>query len=101
MNKRQAANLLRQDIEERLPKIKKAIPNFDKIPLEVKRHIVGSWFRGSLSGSPKTIKLINAGLYEKAADEFLDNHEYRTTELKGVKKRMKATADALRSLEGR
>ena len=51
--------------------------------------------------STKTIKLINAGLYEKAADEFLDNHEYKTTELKGVKKRMKATADALRSLEGR
>jgi len=101
MNKRQAENLLRQDIEERLPQIKKAIPKFNSLPMEVKRHIVSSWFRGSLSGSPKTIKLINAGQYAKAADEFLDNHEYKTTELKGVKKRMKATADALRSLEGR
>ena len=101
MNERQAANLLRQDIEKRLPKIQKAIPKFDKLPIDVKRHVVGSWFRGSLSGSPKTIKLINAGQYAKAADEFLDNHEYKTTELRGVKKRMKATADALRSLEGR
>ena len=101
MNERQAENLLRQDIEERLPKIKKAIPKFNSLPMKVKRHIVSSWFRGSLSGSPKTIKLINEGRYKEAADEFLDNHEYKTTELKGVKKRMEATADALRSLEGR
>jgi GH24 family phage-related lysozyme (muramidase) len=101
LNERQAENLLKQDIEERLPQIKKAIPKFDSLPMEVKQHIVGSWFRGSLSGSPKTIKLINAGLFARAADEFLDNNDYRTTENRGVKKRMKATADALRSLEGR
>lgn len=101
LNERQAENLLRQDIEERLPQIKTALPKFDSLPIEVKQHIVGSWFRGSLSGSPKTIQLINAGLFAQAADEFLDNNEYRTTENKGVKKRMKATADALRSLEGR
>lgn len=101
LNERQAENLLRQDIEERLPQIKKAIPKFDSLPMEVKQNIVGSWFRGSLSGSPKTLELINAGLFVQAADEFLNNNEYRTTENRGVKKRMKATADALRSLEGR
>ena len=93
-----ALNLLEDDISKRLPAIKKAIPKFDDIPIEIKKHIVGSWFRGSLSGSPKTLRLINEGKFEEAAKEFLDNNEYRTTKLSGVKRRMEATAKAIASL---
>ena len=60
--------------------------------------MLGSWFRGSLSGSPKTISLLNEGKFDEASNEFLNNDEYRTTSLGGVKKRMKATSDAIRGL---
>ena len=90
-----------EDINDRLPAIKKNIKNFDKFPLDVRQHLVSSWFRGSLSGSPLTLDLINAGEYEKAAKEFLKNEEYDNAILldrRGIIKRMKNTAKAIKSL---
>ena len=89
---------LQQNIDERLVQIRQAIPEFDSLPLEVRQNLLGSWFRGSLSGSPKTIGLINEGKWQEASDEFLDNDEFRNTTLGGVKKRMNATANAMRGL---
>lgn len=99
ITKRQANNILRNDIETRLPKIRKAIPQFEDLPIDARKHLLGSWFRGSLSGSPKTLALIKARKYKEAAKEFLDNDEYKTTKFGGVKKRMRATAQALRNLK--
>lgn len=89
---------LQKNIDDRLVQIRQAIPEFDNLPLEARQHLLGSWFRGSLSGSPKTISLLNDGKFEEASNEFLNNDEYRTTSLGGVKKRMKATSDAIRGL---
>lgn len=89
---------LQKNIDDRLVQIRQAIPEFDNLPLEARQHLLGSWFRGSLSGSPKTISLLNDGKFEEASKEFLNNDEYRTTSLGGVKKRMKATSDAIRGL---
>ena len=89
---------LQNNIDERLVQIRQAIPEFDNLPLEARQHLLGSWFRGSLSGSPKTISLLNEGRFEEASQEFLNNNEYRTTSLGGVKKRMLATSDAIRGL---
>ena len=89
---------LQNNIDERLVQIRQAIPEFDTLPLEARQHLLGSWFRGSLSGSPKTISLLNEGKFDEASNEFLNNDEYRTTSLGGVKKRMKATSDAIRGL---
>tara|TARA_R100000988_G_C3902111_1_gene117987 strand:- start:43 stop:609 length:567 start_codon:yes stop_codon:yes gene_type:complete len=93
-----------EDIEERLPAIKANIPNFDSLPEELRVPMLGSWFRGGLSGSPLTIKLIAAGKYEEAADEFLRNEEYkeslteegRAKGMRGIGIRMKELSDALR-----
>lgn len=95
----QARDLLRKDIKKRIPQIKKSIKNFDSLSDDLKVEIAQSWFRGGISGSPKTIKLINEGKFEEAATEFLDNEEYRTTELGGVKTRMEALSTALRKEE--
>lgn len=89
---------LQQNIDERLVQIRQAIPDFDSLPLEARQNLLGSWFRGSLSGSPKTIGLINEGKWQEASDEFLNNDEYRNTTLGGVKKRMNATANSMRGL---
>jgi len=93
----EAREMLRKDIKKRMPQIKKSIKNFDSLSDDLKVEIAQSWFRGGISGSPKTIKLINAGKFEEAAAEFLDNEEYRTTKLGGVKTRMEALSSALKA----
>ena len=96
----QADNNLEEDINTRLDAINKNIPGFDDMPLEVRKNMLGSWYRGSLSGSPKTIRLINEGNYEKASKEFLNNDEYKNPKTApGIKKRMEATAKAIREMQ--
>ena len=92
---KEADALLRKDLAKRMPKIKRAIKNFDKLSQELQVEIAQSWFRGGIAGSPKTIRLINEGKFQEASEEFLDNNEYRTTTLRGVKRRMKGLSDTL------
>tara|TARA_R110000803_G_scaffold198667_1_gene262503 strand:- start:3 stop:611 length:609 start_codon:yes stop_codon:yes gene_type:complete len=95
---------LTEDIEERLPAVRANIPNFDSLPEELRVPMLGSWFRGGLSGSPLTQKLIAAGNFEAAADEFLNNDEYRESKtqkgfdkgMRGIGTRMEELAEALR-----
>ena len=82
-----AEKLLRKDILERLPQIKRRIPKFDTYPPELRVRIVNSWFRGGLSGSPKTIRLINEGKYTEAATEFLKHTEFLTEKALGPYKK--------------
>ena len=72
----EAKPILYDNIEKRLPAVKKNIKEFDNFPLELRQAMVGSWFRGGLSGSPITIGLINEGKFKEAAKEFLRNQEY-------------------------
>ena len=94
----EATAQLQGNIDNKLAEIRQAIPDFDSLPLEARQNLLGSWFRGSLSGSPKTLGLINEGKWQEASDEFLNNDEYRNTTLGGVKKRMNATANSMRGL---
>jgi GH24 family phage-related lysozyme (muramidase) len=98
ITKEQATAQLQGNIDTKLAEIRQAIPDFDNLPLEARKHLLGSWFRGSLSGSPKTISLLNDGKFNEASKEFLNNDEYRTTSLGGVRKRMDDTAKAIRGL---
>jgi len=98
ITKEQATAQLQSNIDTKLAEIRQAIPDFDNLPLEARKHLLGSWFRGSLSGSPKTISLLNDKKYDEASKEFLNNDEYRNTTLGGVKKRMNATSRAMSGL---
>ena len=98
INKEEALDLLKRDIGDRLPAIQSAIPNFGKLSEELRVEIAQSWFRGGMSGSPATIKLINQGKFKAAATEFLDNQEYLTAKQRGragIIPRMDAVANAL------
>jgi GH24 family phage-related lysozyme (muramidase) len=100
ITQKEALALLRKDIDKRIPAIRKAIPAFNDLSDTLKVEIAQSWFRGGMSGSPKTIKLINKGKFEEAAEEFLNNDEYRTARERGragIIPRMDAVADALRN----
>ena len=98
ITKEEALDLLEKDIGDRLPAIQSAIPNFGNLSEELRVEIAQSWFRGGMSGSPATIKLINQGKFKAAATEFLDNKEYLTAKQRGrsgVIPRMDAVANAL------
>jgi len=83
-----------------LPQARKAIPQFDSLPENVRIAIVNGWYRGDMGGSPKTLALINEGRWAEAADEYLDHDEYRAAKASGsgVAARMEANAAALRSM---
>ncbi len=90
---------LEKNIAVRVEAMKKVLPDFEEYPAKVKENLLGSWYRGSLSGSPNALKLLKAGKYKEASAEFLDNDEYLDPKTPaGIKKRMKATAAAIRSL---
>tara|TARA_R110000824_G_scaffold151110_3_gene322000 strand:+ start:181 stop:1098 length:918 start_codon:yes stop_codon:yes gene_type:complete len=100
----QADRYLREDVKKRMPELRKAYPDFNSYPAKVQQHIASSYYRGTLtpSHSPKTRKLINAGKFEEAAAELLDNDEYRNAKKNnraGIRNRMEDTATALLSME--
>ena len=95
----QAESYLKEDIEDRLIEIERFIPNFKNFTIDAKKHMLDSWFRGGLSGSSNTIKLINEGKFKEASVEFLNHAEYRNTKLAGVKTRMKNTSEAIARME--
>ena len=95
---------LKNNIKLKLIQTKKNIKNFDSLSNNLKKNIVSSWYRGSLSGSPKTIRLINEGKFKEASIEFLNNAEYKAavkkgSSMSGVAKRMEDVAKAIK-MEG-
>ncbi len=100
ITRQEAEALLVQDINKRLPAIRSAFPSFDNLSPNLKVMIAQSWFRGGIAGSPVTRRLINQGRFAEAADEFLNNDEYRNAVQNGragVIPRMEALANALRA----
>ena len=97
----QANKMFISDVNARMPVIRKAIPKFDSLNTRTRGAIMNSWFRGSLSGSPKTISNINEGNFKDAASEFLDNDEYRdlvkNSPKSGIITRMNETSNAFLS----
>jgi len=78
---------------------RKLVPDYDNLPQDLQLRLLDSTYRGGLSGSPKTLKLINSGNWDEASKEFLDNNEYRSSKEKGtgVFGRMEDTAAAMKS----
>jgi len=96
-----AMTLLMKDINQRLPEIRKAIPDFDSYPQDIKAALFGEWYRGSLVQSKKTQKLIKQGKYLEASKEFLNNDEYRNAKKRGregIRPRMEAAAAAIKRM---
>ena len=95
---------LQEDIDVRLKEIQIKIPNFSNFSEELQVALFGEYFRGSVGQSINTLKLINANppKFKEAADEFLDNDEYRDAEERdrgGIRPRMENVARLLR-MEG-
>lgn len=92
-----AEELLFNDIDTAINKIKTKlkISNFNSLPLSVQQALVNATYRGELKASHKTVAYIRTGQWNKVADEYLDNEEYRTGAA-GIKPRMEWNAAQFR-----
>ena len=88
-----AENLLTKGINQHEASARKDIPKYDAYPTYVRSAILNAVYRGDLG--PATIKLINAGSWNKVSAEYLQHKNYtHPGNAKGVVLRMKSNADA-------
>jgi len=71
--------LFDHDVEIRLKNLPKLIKNLNDMSPEMQEVLASSYYRGSLGGSPETVRLLNAGKYKEAADEYVRNAEYEAS----------------------
>lgn len=94
---KEVLDLFKQDSAKKLKLTQQLFPQFDTYDDEVKVAILNGVFRGDMSGSPATIRLINQGKWAEAAVEYLNNAEYRDAvkSKSGVAGRMERNARVL------
>jgi hypothetical protein len=75
----------------------KTTGGFKDLPVYVRQELVQAEYRGDLAGSPKFLAKLNARDYKAAAEEFLDNEDYRESveDGTGVASRMELVHQAL------
>lgn len=94
----QIRQLFEQDVQHHINRTERLIPDFPNLPTYLQQEILASVYRGGLSGSPNTMRLMNAGRWDEAAAEFLNNNEYRRRLRAGgdgVTRRMRNLRDAM------
>ena len=96
----QMQKLFDYDIKSKINLARRKVKNFDSLPKSAQNAVVDGFFRGDLSGSPKTLRLMNSGDFRAAAEEYLNNAEYRTSKREGtgVAPRMERNAAAFKSV---
>lgn len=92
----EAIELLKIDIDDANKKVRAKIEDFDSFPFYLKMELVNSAYRGLIQASPNTLKLINKGDFEGAADEFTKNVDAYLDEDSGIRPRMDRVVDALK-----
>tara|TARA_Y100000114_G_scaffold49072_2_gene44764 strand:- start:3290 stop:3883 length:594 start_codon:yes stop_codon:yes gene_type:complete len=98
----QAMDLAKKDVGDKLASVRRVFGRqFFSFDPELQLQVVSSFYRGGLSGSPKTIQHIKDEEFGKAAAEFLDNDEYRDAvkAKTGVAPRMRKLSAALKKQE--
>jgi len=97
----QVKDLFDHDVVEHLERARKIVPKFDLLPDHAQVAIMNATYRGDLTGSPRTVRLINMGRWQDAAEEYLRHEEYLARKAKGndgVVQRMERNAATFRSM---
>ncbi|AUR87175.1 virion RNA polymerase [Vibrio phage 1.097.O._10N.286.49.B3] len=88
---------VKEAIADKTQQTRNLIPAFDSLDVDTQAQLVSAMYRGDLGQSPKAVALFNQGNYAEAADEFLNNEEYRTTQHPAIQRRMERNANAMRN----
>lgn len=82
--------------QHHVERVTRRIPDYPKLPTYLRAELCQAEYRGDLGHSPAAVKLINTRQWAAAAEEFLDNDEYRNMATpRQIKRRMKAVWHAL------
>jgi hypothetical protein len=108
-----AREIFKLDLTKKYNSIKREFPSFDKYPHNLKIAMMDGYFRGDLSGSPQTKNQIKQAMslylkdrkneavkyLEAAANEYVDNKEYKLSKKmkQGVYSRMNNNAALIRT----
>lgn len=98
LSDKEVEDLFVKDITNKVALIRKHFgKDFEKYSDGMKVAILDGYFRGDLSGSPKTRMLLKSRRFPEAAKEYLNNKEYEAAKKSGsgVAKRMKHNAQTI------
>lgn len=82
----EAIELLKNDLFSASKKAASLIDLYQTLPVNVRQALINAAYRGELRSTDQTIKLMNAGKWKAAADEYIDRADYKSNS--GVRKRM-------------
>lgn len=106
LTKQEASLLFEKDIPTYIERAKKFTNSYGGLKFEdhteeLQVQLISATYRGSWGLSPKARRFLSQGKYEEAANEFLNNQEYRDaatdTRITGIRARMEKVANAIRT----
>lgn len=106
LTKQEASLLFEKDIPTYIKRAKKLTNSYGGLKFEdhteeLQVQLISATYRGSWGLSPNARSLLSQGRYEEAANEFLNNKEYRDaatdTRITGIRARMEKVANAIRT----
>lgn len=97
ITKQRAIDLFKQDIVFKINIARSLFPALDSYPIPLQVALIDGVYRGEHKRNYKTTQLINAGKWEEAAKEYLNNREYLKAKQtgSGVAKRMERNSAAM------
>lgn len=107
LSDKEIKNMYIKELYQQLKRVLRFFPELYTYDPKLQVAILDGFYRGDLSGSPTAIQLIKKGKYKQAADEYLDNDEYKAAQRyiakykkpHGVQKRMSNNAEVIRNAE--
>lgn len=82
----EAIEILKNDLFAASKKAASLIDLYQTLPVNVRQALINAAYRGELKSTNKTVKLMNAGKWKAAADEYINRVDYKSNS--GVRKRM-------------
>lgn len=86
LSQSEAVNLLNKDLFSASQIAARLIDSYYSLPVNVRQALINAVYRGELRSTHKTVKLMNAGKWKAAADEYINRVDYKSSS--GVRNRM-------------
>lgn len=86
LSQSEAIELLNKDLFAASLIAARLVDSYQSLPVNVRQALINAVYRGELHSTDRTVKLMNAGKWKAAADEYIDRTDYKSNS--GVRKRM-------------
>ena len=86
LSQSEAMDLLNKDLFSASQTASRLIKSYQSLPVNVRQALINAVYRGEMRSKDNTVKLMNAGKWQAAADEYINRQDYR--ESPSIRKRM-------------